>query len=623
MHLINVETLELEYFLTENDVAYAILSHRWEDEEVLYEHMAPHGRLQHLARSRRGWTKVTRCCEEARGDSLKYVWIDTCCINKDSSAELQEAINSMFRWYADAKVCYAYLSDIPPNSGSDGFTNSRWFTRGWTLQELLAPEIVDFFDTDWGFLGTRRELSKSISQRTRIAERHLLAPFTDQHRSDVSVAEIMSWAAGRNTSRPEDRAYSLLGLVNVNMPMLYGEGENAFIRLQQLILSTSNDQSLFAWGGTSPKYTGLLASSPDSFQDLPFLQDTVFSGCHTRGPTIFSHEGVTSTFLLKAISLYEYRATLNVHFNTLTGTYLRVAIHIRRLDAHDRFICVRRKGRAVVLLHSENVSDTPEAYEQVRQITVTTKLNRLELKPWSSIYRRGHGIPHIRLRAVNHLNWSELTVRCTHTNLASPTQQVDFCFQRDDPGALALIDCHDDTQSETPLPFSKLLVGLDHRLIPTCTIFIDHDDALILDDLTWRANRVTTGCDESDTRLVVPKFSVRDCSRGKVQMYSAGILTYKPTLEEFDMRIPCSMTLDLNKDHCGLVTVSWHMLSYMHKRKTGSCWGLDIKFSTTGGKNCIVSPSYQSVSWEEEEHTLSNEAPASDEEELLTSVRSS
>lgn len=193
----------------------------------------------------------------------RYVWLtskrqtlacvtntinDRCCINKNSSAELSEAINSMFSWYKNAQVCYAYLSDVgivtSLQQKQTDIKKSRWFTRGWTLQELLAPSSVVFFSNDWQSLGTKAELSDLLSDITDIDVdilRGLDLGF-------ASVAQKMSWASARHTTRVEDVAYCLLGIFNVNMPLLYGEGNKAFHRLQEEILKGSNDLSLFAWG---------------------------------------------------------------------------------------------------------------------------------------------------------------------------------------------------------------------------------------------------------------------------------------------------------------------------------------------------------------------------------------
>ncbi|KAK0639127.1 hypothetical protein B0T16DRAFT_336794, partial [Cercophora newfieldiana] len=163
----------------------------------------------------------------------------TCCIDKSSNTELCQAINSMYRWYREAVVCYTYLADVPER----GFEESEWFDRGWTLQELIAPPLVVFFDAEWIRIGTKSSMSATISAVTCIPQKILL---TSNH-ADASVAQKMSWAAGRKTSVVEDRAYSLMGLFDISMPMIYGEGERAFVRLQEEILKMTDDLSIFVW----------------------------------------------------------------------------------------------------------------------------------------------------------------------------------------------------------------------------------------------------------------------------------------------------------------------------------------------------------------------------------------
>jgi hypothetical protein len=200
---------------------------------------------------------------------------NTVCINKNSSAELSEAINSMFQWYQEAQVCYAYLADV--SSDRQGYyvvnaavRRSRWFTRGWTLQELLAPATVIFLSESWVEIGTKSSFADTISSATGIA-RSDMANFRD-----ANVAVKMSWAANRETTRTEDIAYCLMGLFGVNMPLLYGEGRNAFIRLQLEILRMSDDETIFAWEGETTSNPGLLALSPASFRNCESIRKTVF-----------------------------------------------------------------------------------------------------------------------------------------------------------------------------------------------------------------------------------------------------------------------------------------------------------------------------------------------------------
>lgn len=237
MHLIYTDTRSLKDFSTRKKPTYAILSHRWTNDEVTFSDIST-GNLRRTS----SLSKFQGTIRQTQRDGLKYVWIDTCCIDKQSSSELSEAINSMYNWYRNAKYCYVYLHDVDQENPTKSFQKSKWFTRGWTLQELLAPRIVLFFDRKWQFLGNRKSLAEDISQITGI---DLEALQTGDLRK-YSVAQKMSWAAKRRTTRPEDTAYCLIGLFNVKMPLLYREGERAFLRLQKEIIKKDDDQSIFA-----------------------------------------------------------------------------------------------------------------------------------------------------------------------------------------------------------------------------------------------------------------------------------------------------------------------------------------------------------------------------------------
>ncbi|KAM5531957.1 hypothetical protein V8D89_014357 [Ganoderma adspersum] len=194
--------------------------------------------------------KIREACAVARMNGYRYIWIDSCCIDKTSSSELSEAINSMYKWYSLAAVCYAYLADVPPGTDPRAershFRRSRWFTRGWTLQELLAPRFVEFLSEDWAPIDSKHALVDLIETVTKIDYKALI-----QHQGTFDkfiIAQRLSWAANRETTREEDRAYSLLGIFDINMPTLYGEGDRAFRRLQEQIMQRVPDQSLIAWG---------------------------------------------------------------------------------------------------------------------------------------------------------------------------------------------------------------------------------------------------------------------------------------------------------------------------------------------------------------------------------------
>ncbi|KAK3392882.1 hypothetical protein B0H63DRAFT_456764 [Podospora didyma] len=262
---------------------------REEDERALAPSLLPH-QFQLKA----GYGKISYACDQAVKDGHRYIWVDTCCIDRSSSADVTEAINSMFSWYQQAAVCYVYMQDVVKGqkegyrTWKDNFAESRWFTRGWTLQELLAPQNVVFYGRGWKHLGSKSTLAKTIEKATKIDELTLREPKL-VHKA--SIARRMSWAANRQTSRVEDMAYSLMGIFGVNMAPLYGEGENAFLRLQEEIIKRSDDQTILAWGTLgqtdstpTPHYaqhldhefdheemagtTGILAKSPRDFAGM-------------------------------------------------------------------------------------------------------------------------------------------------------------------------------------------------------------------------------------------------------------------------------------------------------------------------------------------------------------------
>ncbi|KAH8781059.1 heterokaryon incompatibility protein-domain-containing protein [Diaporthe sp. PMI_573] len=218
-------------FLDHEIPRYAILSHTWGDEEVLFQ-----DQKDGTGKNKLGYDKIRFCADQAWEDGLEFCWVDTCCIDKPNNTELQEAINSMFRWYRDAAKCYVFLSDVSTPSGDavdkpswgPSFRKSRWFTRGWTLQELIAPVSVEFFSREGVRLGTRKSLEHDIQDITGLP----LTVLRGNPPSDFSISERLAWAEKRETARKEDRVYSLLGLIGIHMPLIYGEGElNALTRL--------------------------------------------------------------------------------------------------------------------------------------------------------------------------------------------------------------------------------------------------------------------------------------------------------------------------------------------------------------------------------------------------------
>jgi len=267
MWLINTSTARLEPqpFYHSGIPPYAILSHTWGNDEVDFQEFKD----MEIAKLKSGWSKITKLCEKALSDGLHHAWIDTCCIDKSSSAELSESINSMFFWYRQAAKCYVFLSDFEHGSTLEAeFHRCRWFTRGWTLQELLAPPIVLFYNQAWEEIGSKIQLCHILSGITSIPKEAIMNETPLGH---YSISQKMSWAASRITSRIEDTAYCLLGIFDVCMPLLYGERHRAFFRLQEEISRNTLDMTLLAWEPTPEDFEdgfcSFIARSPASFKN--------------------------------------------------------------------------------------------------------------------------------------------------------------------------------------------------------------------------------------------------------------------------------------------------------------------------------------------------------------------
>ncbi|MCJ1271842.1 hypothetical protein MMC22_011747 [Lobaria immixta] len=354
MWLIDAHTLKLEEVWDENVKEYAILSHRWEDGEVSFQQMQNPG----VASSLTNFAKIQNSCEHAVSDGYNYVWVDTCCINKESSAELSEAINSMYRWYKASAVCYVFLSDVHANALNEiveqQIKSSVWFNRGWTLQELLAPEHVVFYNQQWEFLGTKQTLSKLLTLRTDIDDDIL----NGEDREDLSrrsIAQRMSWASKRVTTRPEDTAYCLLGIFDVNMPMLYGEREKAFLRLQEEIIKRSDDHSIFSWPIHRNSQPGLLADSPAAFENCQHIE--TMTSRKGRSPYSLTNRGLSIKLMATQFSTDTYIVRLDCFDGLLSAddgstNEFHLGMFLRRLDEDDQYARVKQDGKTFVQLRA-------------------------------------------------------------------------------------------------------------------------------------------------------------------------------------------------------------------------------------------------------------------------------
>ena len=276
---------------------YAILSHTWgaDGEEVTFEDL-----IKGTGRHKPGYDKIMFCAKQTDQDGLKYFWVDTCCINKADFTELSKAINSMFRWYREATRCYVYLSDVPdpkdPTSTIESaFPKSRWFKRGWTLQELIAPSSVQFFSRKGELLGNKKSREQQIHQITGIA----IEALQGNALSQFDTAERLLWAARRETTVEEDAAYCLLGIFDIHMPLIYGEGQKkALDRLQRKIQKSSNPASLVSTDvpwivpfERNPRFTGRESQ-------LAQLEEKLFAKYYTTKIAITGLGGMGKTQLV-------------------------------------------------------------------------------------------------------------------------------------------------------------------------------------------------------------------------------------------------------------------------------------------------------------------------------------
>lgn len=256
--------------------AYVMLSHVWGEDEPLYGDVKLIPNILEMSPSSPGTLKLQRFCGIAKQRGFQWCWSDTCCIDKSSSAELQESINSMFTWYRNSALTIAFLLDVL-QSTPNALMQSRWFTRGWTLQELLAPTAIEFYKGDWTpFLVPSGgdppppnyklipEFVQCLQDILGIDKSYLV----DFNPGLDGVREKLGWMAARRTTKKEDRAYCLLGILDLRLPVLYGEGERAFIRLQDEIMKNTDDTGIFDWVGEPSSLNSYLARSPSCFRQI-------------------------------------------------------------------------------------------------------------------------------------------------------------------------------------------------------------------------------------------------------------------------------------------------------------------------------------------------------------------
>ncbi|RDW72808.1 hypothetical protein BP6252_06715 [Coleophoma cylindrospora] len=398
MRLLDVDTFEIQSGYPDQDLTdakgqlwyesskktlhtpkYAILSHRWrQGEEVKFQDFSSLPKEQLRGFPSRNPVpihssdnppqdqndfsssiyKIAGACKQVRetdDQAMRKLWIDTICVNQGDAQEVSTSINSMFRWYRNAEVCYVYLFDVSwdftdPSSSQKQFVKSDWFCRGWTLQELLAPRKIKFFDRDWKYIGTKEDLITHIVAATRISAEHLGGAFRS-----ASLGQKMSWLARRTTERIEDRAYCALGIFGIYLDTRYGSGEDEFMRLQEEIIRSwakevPFDESLFAWRADQIESSGILAPAPGCFRDagdimfLPHMAkhrgEQLLTGLKIRGPGMEIDNAGQMTLMVPCLGYMPAGAA--GYFLTLGAAYL--------LTTTPAFVYqARRKHREVQL----------------------------------------------------------------------------------------------------------------------------------------------------------------------------------------------------------------------------------------------------------------------------------
>ncbi|KAH9895222.1 heterokaryon incompatibility protein-domain-containing protein [Cubamyces lactineus] len=449
MRLLDTETKRFHQVENPRNVSYAILSHVWSPgKEQSYEQclkiQAGSSEDQEVQLS----PKVRMFCDTARQDGYRYAWLDTACIDQTSSAELSEAINSMYDWYRYADVCYAYLADVGlpnnPDPLSEQFRKSAWFMRGWTLQELIAPNFVVFLSADWQVIGTKHTLAAVIEAVTHIDTPILVH---QQSLDTVSVAKRMSWASRRKTTKVEDEAYCLMGIFGVHMPAIYGEGSYAFFRLQEEICKNIPDQSIFAWGGVLNRYAPFHFSAVPgpSGRRLPVRRNTAAAeAVGTRRRYIFapSPESFKDSFDYRAISpgelakrLMKTEASYPIFTTTPYGLHARLPLvsassgsvdmplflaFLSCVDGDDRLIALLLRG----LSPNDEVSRAEYVVGDVGSVEHAEVIQMVDLRSQSvvtllsSYFRIAKLSPNDLSKASQHISTTDV-----HT-LARPSRAI-------------------------------------------------------------------------------------------------------------------------------------------------------------------------------------------------------
>ena len=443
MWLINTTTLELRYFHSPDTVRYAILSHVWQEEDhtlTFHDIKAIHALCTENGKDPRALVqeKARRFCILAAKEGYEWAWFDTCCIDKTSSAELSEGINSMYSWYERSAICYAYLFDVrdddDPFARNSDFRRSMWHKRGWTLQELIAPSSVVLLSCSWHPIGTKSALANLLVEITGVSRDVLLwgDSFSGSSwRTRVSVAQRMSWAAGRVTTRKEDRAYSLMGIFGVTMPVIYGEGgEQAFFRLQREIINICPDQSIFAWGPIHPNFfearSGILElelADPTSHEGISWADMETWDRLLAPSPDEFAHSAdIRPLTQPEFTELFDVAPDLSCTFSA-NGTTLHLPISSGFIRTGHPFMfihlaalaCTTTTAGAVIILlfltRSEGMSSSPSTGDSAEVIFPNIGRPTMDDGDGTLSYYRGAILRQPKFDWANRISWSSRSRR--------------------------------------------------------------------------------------------------------------------------------------------------------------------------------------------------------------------
>ncbi|EJF67323.1 HET-domain-containing protein [Dichomitus squalens LYAD-421 SS1] len=369
LRLLHTRTLKFQEFHNPHSVDYAILSHVWDKGgEQSYQEVLDAIRQEHTSSGSstdsRICEKIRRFCERAAEDGYEWAWIDSCCIDQSSSSEVSESINSMYNLYRHASQCYVFLRDVDddddPRQRASQFRRSEWFRRGWTLQELIAPAVLVFLSKTWTPVGTKDSLARVVQQITKI-DAGVLKGYVPL--ATIPVGVRMSWAANRDTTREEDKAYSLLGIFGIHMTPIYGEGHRAFVRLQRAILEHIPDDTLLGWGRTlylnTPADFGLLSSDHTSANHE--------LGFYAPSPQLFKSTSdlkpIPQSALIMLLGLSSESPYPTIYANTRHGVSAHLPLLYVRHEDHPIDItlgflpCLDSRNRLLAVILRRSASD--------------------------------------------------------------------------------------------------------------------------------------------------------------------------------------------------------------------------------------------------------------------------